>query len=506
MPQDLQNYQDLHNISRQTFLLQGISHLLEWDQETFMPQDAGLIRSEHLEIMAGLIHDRKTNKIFSKALSKLIDLESGEVISKGLNAAQQAAVQRWHRDYYQATVLPKTFVEEFARLSSQSQLVWRKAREDNAFHHFAPFLDKIIAMNRKKAELLGYKDHPYDALLDLYEPENNNKKITSLFSSLKKSLVPLLKKIANAKQVHSEFLYGDFDHQKQLDYNREILNCIGYTSTRGRLDTSAHPFSTALHPTDSRITTRLHKNSLMSSILSTLHEGGHALYEMGLPIEQFGSPLGEAISLGMHESQSRWWETRIGQSKAFWEYQLPKLKKKFTSLKPISLDDFYKGINKVQPSLIRVEADEVTYPLHVILRTEIECALIDGTLSVRDLPEAWNAKMHELLGVKPETSREGCLQDIHWSIGAIGYFPTYVLGNLYAAHLFNAFEKDHSDWQRLVAKGDLYFIKNWLNDHIYKYGREFNSLEILKKSTGKKFTADAYVDYLTHKYGEIYQL
>ncbi len=506
MHKDLQKYQDLHSISRRTALLQGISHLLEWDQETYMPSDASAIRGEQLETMAGLLHEKRTGKEFTSALSKLIDLKTGEISSKDLNISQVSALKRWRRDYIHATALPKEFVEEFARLSSQSLEVWKKARADNAYHHFAPFLDKIISMNRKKAEYLGYKDHPYDALLDLYEPENNKEKTTILFNSLKKFLVPLLKKVSVAKQISNDFLFGNFDHQKQLDYSRQLLDSIGYVTIHGRLDTSAHPFSTSLHPTDSRITTRLHSKSLMSSILSTLHEGGHALYEQGLPTEHFGSPLGEAISLGMHESQSRWWETRIGQSKAFWQHQLPILKKHFKSLNDLSLDDFYKAINKVQPSLIRVEADEMTYPLHVILRTELECALIDGSLSVRDLPEAWNAKMQELVGVTPPTNSDGCLQDVHWSMGAIGYFPTYVLGNLYGAHLFQSFEKDHPDWTSNVAEGNLKFIKTWLNDAVYKHGREYNSLELLEKRTGKEFTSKAYIEYLQKKYGEIYQL
>ncbi len=501
-----QKYQKLHSISRRIALLEGISHLLEWDQETYMPSDGGSIRGEQLEAMAGLIHERRTGKEFTSALSKLIDLKTGEILLKNLSTAQSVALMRWRRDHLHATALPTEFVEEFARLTSQAQLVWRQARADNAYQHFAPFLDKIISMNRKKAEFLGYKDHPYDALLDLYEPDNTNKKTMTLFESLKKSLVPLLKKVAASKQISNDFLFGEFNHQKQLDYNHVLLDAMGYLPKRGRLDISAHPFSTSLHPTDSRITTRIHGKGLMSSILSTLHEGGHALYEQGLPIEHFGSPLGEAISLGMHESQSRWWETRIGQSKQFWQHQLPILKKHFPALKNVDLEDFYKAINRVQPSLIRVEADEMTYPLHVVLRTELERELIEGTLSVRELPEAWNSKMESLVGVTPTSNTDGCLQDVHWSTGAFGYFPTYVLGNMYAAHLFKTFEKDHTDWKTKVAAGELGFIKTWLNEAVYKYGREYNSHELLEKITGKKFTSDAYIEYLQSKYADVYNL
>jgi carboxypeptidase Taq len=282
---------------------------------------------------------------------------------------------------------------------------------------------------------------------------------------------------------------------------------MGFDFNQGRLDQSSHPFSSSPHPTDNRITTRFHATSLLSCISVILHEGGHALYEKGLPVEQYGTPLGSAISLGMHESQSRWWETRIGQNKSFWTHYLPKLQKYFPNdLKNVKLDPFYRAINKVEPSLIRVEADEVTYPLHVILRFEMEKALIEGSLKVRDIPEAWNSKMQELIGVTPATNSEGCLQDIHWAMGGFGYFPTYTLGNLYAAHLFEAFAKAHPDWEKQIASGNLMFITNWLHENIHQHGRRYTSQELLKKVTGKAFTADAYIKYLNSKYKDIYNL
>jgi carboxypeptidase Taq len=317
----------------------------------------------------------------------------------------------------------------------------------------------------------------------------------------------LLKKIQSSKQVKDDFLVGGFSEQKQKSFNEILLNVIDYPMKKGRLDFSTHPFSSASHPTDSRITTRIHSRLVMSNIRTVLHESGHAFYEIGLPEEHYGSPLGDAVSLGVHESQSRWWETRIGLSKPFWKHCLPLLKNHFKGkLDRVSLDAFWRGINKVEPSLIRVEADEVTYALHVILRFELEVSLIEGSLLPKEIPEAWNGKMKELLGVIPKNNAEGCLQDVHWSMGAFGYFPTYTLGNLYASHLFLAFEKDHSDWESRVAKGDLKFIKDWLKEKVHVHGKRYTSKELLKKVTGKAFTSKAFEDYLFAKYQEVYRL
>lgn len=499
------DYQKLHELSRNARTLASISSLMDWDHETFMPPGAADFRADQLKIMAGLVHKAKTSKNFAAVLGKLIDLKTGKTKAKGLSDEQKSALREWRRDYLHDNALPQSFVKEFAKLTSKAQLVWRNAKNGNDFSLFAPYLEKIVAMSRKKADYLGYQDNPYDALLDLYEPEAKYKDIKREFTSLKKSITTLLKKITAAKQVDDSFLHGKFNHEKQLKFGRMILDAMGYDKQFGRLDLSTHPFSCSCHPTDSRITTRIHPTSLISNISVVLHEGGHSLYEMGLPPEQYGSPLGEAISLGVHESQSRWWETRIGQSKAFWEYYLPLLKKEF-KLDKYNLDTFYKAINKVEPSFIRVEADEVTYPLHVILRFELEAALIEGSLKVKEVPEAWNAKMKELLGIIPKSNAEGCLQDVHWSMGGLGYFPTYTLGNMYAAHLFLPFEKAHPDWEKRVAKGELSFIKNWLSKNVYQHGRRYTSHELLQLASGKPFSADAYIKYLNDKYFKIYKL
>ncbi|CCB91093.1 Thermostable carboxypeptidase 1 [Waddlia chondrophila 2032/99] len=498
-------YQDLCQLSRKAKILEGISHLLEWDQETCMPKAASPIRAEQLQTIAGLIHRQKTGKPFADALSKLVDLKTGSVKQGGLKPEQKAALKRWHKDYKMQTSLPSAFVEQFAKVTSEAHLVWDRAKKQNDFASFLPTLKKVIDLNKQKAEYFGYSDHPYDALLDIYEPEMTKKEVEKVFSSLKKSIMELLGRIQKAKQIDDSKLQLRYPPSLQLSFGNKLAKMIGYTDERGRLDLSTHPFSSASHPTDSRITTRIIPNLPISNIRSILHECGHAFYEMGLPELHYGTPLGESVSLGVHESQSRWWETRIGLSKGFWKFLMPHMKKHFKGkLDGIKLETLWKGVNKVEPSLIRVEADEVTYALHVILRFELEVALIEGSLSPKDLPEAWNQKMEELLGIAPKTDSQGCLQDIHWSMGAFGYFPTYALGNLYASQFFEAFEKAHPDWENLVEKGEFEFIKKWLTDNIHVHGRRYSSRELLKKVSGKAFTSEPFESYLNNKYSKIY--
>lgn len=505
MTQTQKEYAKLFAHSKNIRLLESISGLLEWDQETHMPPAATGVRSEQIELVASLIHKERTSKPFSSALSKLINIKSGEMNSKDLKPLQKAALREWRRDYLKAIALPNAFVKEFAKLTSESTMVWAKARKENSFKLFAPYLEKIISLSRKKADYLGYDNHPYDALLDNFEPDMTCKIITPLFEKLQKGVTHLLKKIQDSKQVEDKFLHGKFSAEKQLELGKTILEAMGYDLRKGRIDLSTHPFSMSLHPSDSRITTRINSTSVFDCISTVLHEGGHSLYEMGLLPEYYGSPLCEAVSLGIHESQSRFWETRIGQSKPFWKHFLPLFKKTFKGkFEAVTLDQFYKAINKVVPSFIRVESDEITYSLHVILRFELEKQLIEGSLKVKEIPEAWNEKMKAYLGICPKTDKEGCLQDIHWSMGGFGYFPTYALGNLYAAHLFDAFENAHPDWKKGVEKGDLHFIKVWLGEMIHKHGRAFTATELIKRIDGKKLSHEPYLAYLTAKYKEIY--
>lgn len=498
------DYRTLLDRSKKIRLLESISELLHWDQETYMPKKGASLRAEQLEEMARLIHKEQTSPAFAKALEKLISLKTGKIIATSLTSEQKAALKEWRRDYLLHTALPEKFVTSFTKLTSEAITAWAEARKQDSFSSFAPFLEKIVEMNQEKAEFLGYANHPYDALLDSFEPDMHSHQIETLFQRVKKGVVTLLSKIAEAEPVDDKCLKGTFSAEKQMDFARFLLQEMGFESEKGNIALSAHPFSSSLHPCDSRVTVRINPKMFFDTITAALHEGGHSLYEMGMNPAHYGSPLCEPISLGIHESQSRLWETRIGQSKPFWKHYLTPLKKTFPKLKNVSLDQFYRAINRVQPSLIRVESDEVTYSLHVILRFELEKRMIEGSLKVAELPEAWNDLMKTYLGVTPKTDREGCLQDIHWSMGAFGYFPTYTLGNLYAAQIFSVFEDEHPDWESRVAKGDLLFLREWLREHIHKQGKAYRAPELIKKISGKTLSEQPYLTYLTTKYRDIY--
>jgi carboxypeptidase Taq len=500
-----EKYKELKELSVRIHTYGSVLSLLHWDQETYMPPGGIAPRSQQIAQMSSLIHEEKTSRKFKNLLEKLIHLPSGKPKIKGLSKLQLVALREWRRDFLRATKVPSEFVKTFSQVTSEASQVWATAKKENNFKLFAPFLEKIIDLSRKKAAHYGFSEHPYDALLETYEPCMTTQKVGAIFSGLKKELTALLKKIKAARQIDDRFLHRCVDDETQALLGRLFLSHLpadmGYT----RLDLSSHPFSIALHPHDSRITTRLIPNHFMSNIFSVLHEAGHSFYEMGLPAAHWGTPLAEAASLSVHESQSRWWETLIGRSYPFWKRFYPLLQNALPArLKKVPLDRFYRALNKVSPTLIRVEADEVTYCLHVILRFEIEKELISGTLQVADLPDAWRGKMKELLGIVPTTDREGCLQDIHWSLGDFGYFPTYALGNILSAHFFSAFAKKHPDWEKRVAAGDLSFVRDWLKENIHRWGRTYNSEELAKKVTGKPLSEAAYCSYLKKKYAGVY--
>ncbi len=472
-----------------------------------MPSGSATFRAEQIELLTNLIHTKTTSKKFGNAIEKLIDLGSGEILEENLSTQQKAALREWRKDYLKAKKLPEKFVKEFAKLCAQSLKPWTSAKQDNAFNRFAPFLERLVDKCREKAEILGYQDHPYDALLNEYEPGTTKKDITALFNVLKPPIVDLVSKIASEPTINNKFLLGKFSANKQMEFIKVVMSAMGLNTSFDRLDFSSHPFSLALHPSDSRMTTRIHPKMLMESILSAIHEGGHSLYEMGLPQEHYGSPLCQHVSLGIHESQSRWWETLIGRSRPFWEHFFPIIKPLFSGkLKDVTLNTFYRGINKVEPGPIRIEADEVSYNLHIVVRFELECLLMDGSLSIRDLPDAWNEKMQQYLGVTPKNNAEGCLQDIHWAFGLIGYFPTYTLGNLYASQFFSTFEEKFPSWGKSVAKGDLLFVKEWLNTNIHRHGKKYSASQLAKHVTGKTLSSQHFIDYLTAKYSEIYKM
>lgn len=494
------NYKRIVEIAKTSAVLNSINNILEWDQETYMPPEGISIRSAQIEAMATIVHKSKTSPRFAKALAKLIDLNTGNYLDASLTQEQKGALREWRRDYLKQAKLPAAFVKKFAKVTSNAIHEWSLAKEKNRFKDFEPHLEKIVALCRKKADYLGFKDHPYDALLDLYEPQMTQAFLTPLFSKLKD---PLKKLILSCKEPPHDFLFKHFCPSKQMAFGQMVLRKMGFNPRSYRLDQSSHPFCMGIHPKDTRMTTKVLLDYFPACLFAVIHEGGHGLYNMGLKEEHYGTPLSEPVSLGIDESQSRWWETRIGKSLPFWKHFFPILQEYFPEeLKNVTLDAFYRAINLVKPSLVRIEADEVTYNLHIIVRFEIEKALIEGSLKVKDLPEAWNAKMQEYLGLTPPNDAEGCLQDIHWSMGGIGYFPTYTLGNLYAAQFFLAFEKAHPDWKEKVAQGQLEFVKKWLNENIHQYGRLYSPEELVLKVTGSPLSEKPFVNYLEAKFRE----
>ena len=490
-------YKKIVKRSLQARILTGISSLLEWDQETYMPVGSSQIRGEQCKALAGIVHRSMTCKRFGKDLGELIDLKTGAILDTTLSLVEQANLREWRREYLKQTALPATFVERFAKMTSEAQVAWRDAKKRSQFQIFLPFLEKIVSLCRKKADLLGYVEHPYDALLDLYEPDLTVQQTEQLFCTISETLRPLIQQ-ASQRQMDDSCIHGSFGEKEQIAFAEELLSAMGFDMAYGRLDFSSHPFSSASHPQDSRITTRLHPTSLMSGIFVILHEAGHGLYEMGLNQDFYGTPAGDARSLGIHESQSRFWETRIGQSRPFWHFFFPKLQTLFPKqLGRVAFSDFYRAMHRVSPSLIRVEADELTYPMHVILRFELEKRLIDGSISPKEIPELWASGMEKHLKVTPPNDQKGCLQDIHWSMGAFGYFPSYTLGNIYSAHLFEQFTASHPEWEEKVAQGKLLFIKDWLHERIYRHGKTLSSLQLLKI---EHLSAKPYLSYLQSKY------
>ncbi|MCD6337153.1 MAG: carboxypeptidase M32, partial [Candidatus Marinimicrobia bacterium] len=451
-------------------------------------------------------HQMATGQKLKDELSRHIDYDTGKLINITLNDEEKRIVYLAWKDLKKQVALPDDFVEEMSRHVSATQQAWASARKEKDFSAYAPFLEKMIKLKKQEAEYLGYKNKPYDALLDQFEPGMTTDSVTKLFGGLKERLVELVKKISKSKQIDDAILQQSFDTDEQWKFGMKIAEAIGLNMDSARQDVSAHPFTIGLHPDDVRITTRLNDKMLLSGLFSTIHESGHAIYEQGLPKEHFGTPLGEAASFGIHESQSRLWENVIGRSKEFWTYALPILKGHYSQLKNVSLDDWYRMINIVKPSMIRVESDEVYYSLHIMLRFDIESAIINGDMNVKDIPALWNKKMKEYFGITPKNDAEGVLQDVHWSFGGFGYFPSYAMGNLYGAQIMEQAEKEIPEMWKKVSKGEFLPLKNWLNEKVHVRGRYYDPEDLIKVISGKPLSADPFMNYLEKKYKKIYKL
>lgn len=494
------------DIAKDIALVSQINSTLNWDQETYMPENAIEGKAEQIAFMSALGHKKMTSDELGSALSDLGVSEDKPFGTKQLDWSQQRLVRAVYRAWTRATKLPERFVREMAMATSTGQSTWVKARQAGDFKMFSPKLEQILDLKREEASLVGYKTEAYDALLDEYEPSMSAADIDTVFTALRADLVPLVKAIAQAKQPDISIIDQDFDLKDQEDFSRFVVERLGYDWKRGRLDHSAHPFSITLGRDDARITTRFDLRGFANGLFSSIHETGHALYELGFDADLHPF-LASGTSLGIHESQSRTWENMVGRSLEFWGHFFPELQKRFPKqLAGRTAEQFYRAINKVEPSFIRVDADEVTYGLHIMLRFNLELGILRGKLKVNDLPEAWKAESQALLGITPADDKLGVLQDIHWSIGAIGYFPTYALGNLYGAMFFNKAKQDMPALFGDIAKGQFSGLRNWLKDNIHKHGSAKTPKELLHDVTGESLDHKPYIAYLTRKYKDLYAL
>ncbi len=494
-----QRYQNYLEITQKAADFNNAAAVLSWDQEVYMPPKGFDFRGRQLATLAAQAHELLTSEEYGNLLHQLSEEQLPE--------DQFHNVRLSLDDFDKNRKLSATFVEQLARQQSASYNAWLESRKHNRFDLYAAELGKMIVLKKQQAELYGYSDHPYDALLDDYEKGATVAMLNPVFAQMSEQLTPLLQEIRAAEQADDSFFRKNYPTQEQFDFTLYILRKIGYDFEAGRQDYSEHPFSISFAPTDSRVTTRVDEKNLSSILWSSIHEGGHALYEQGLSVDHYGLPLGAPTSLSIHESQSRLWENGIGRSLAFWRFCFPELKSRFPSqLADVSELDFFKAANKVSPSLIRTEADELTYHFHVMIRFEIEKEIICGSIPVNELPELWDAYYKKHLGISAPDAKQGILQDVHWSHGSFGYFPTYSLGSFYAAQFLNKAEKDLKDLEQQILNGQFGNLLDWLRRNIHQHGRRYTSAELCERITGKPLDISQFVNYLKNKYATVYDL
>ncbi len=497
-----QTYAELLRRVKDASVLGSCASVLGWDERTYMPRGGAAHRADQMALLARLTHEMTTAPVIGEILAAVeaTDLTRDPAFDTAVN------IREIRRSYDRAVKLPQRLGEELARVTSLAQQVWQEARGANDFEAFRPSLEKIVELKREEAQAVGYKGVPYDALLDEYEPGAATAEITRVFAALRQDLAPLVQAVASSgRTAPRDILAGEYPVDRQQAFGRAAAAAIGFDFEAGRLDTTTHPFCSGIGPGDCRITTRFNPRFFNESFFGILHEAGHGIYEQGLPAKHYGSPRGSHASLGIHESQSRLWENQVGRSLPFWEHFFPKAKEMFPeSLRDVKLDDFYYAINDVRPSFIRVEADEATYNMHIILRFELEQALVSGDLKPAEVPTAWNEKFHQSFGLTPPTHREGCLQDIHWSFGGIGYFPTYTLGNLYAAQFMEAARADLGDLDADCRRGEFGRLKGWLNEKIHSQGHRWRAGTLCDIVTGRSLSHKPLLDYLRGKYAPLY--
>jgi len=476
----------MNDLLQEISLLSSIEATLDWDQETYAPPASVEYRAKQSAYLAGKVHQLKTSDAFKNAL------ETAELSPENLRNLQH--------QFDRATKLPQELVERASETASLAKAAWIEAREKNDYPHFAPHLEKLIAIAREQADHWGYEDEPYDALLDEYERGAKTSEVATLFDSISTELADIAATaVEKSKSIPHNFLHGPAPIESQQLLNREVAEALGFDFSSGRIDTTTHPFCTTLGPQDVRLTTRYDENDFLSSLFGVMHEAGHGLYEQGLPSSDFHLPSGQAVSLGIHESQSRLWENHVSRSPAFWEKWLPRVQELFPHLRRISFEDFLSGINRASYSPIRVEADEATYDLHILLRFKLERQLLTGELEANDIPTAWNNTFETFFGYRPKTDTEGCLQDIHWSMGGLGYFATYSLGNINAAQLFATAQKA-PEVSSAFAKADFLPLLDWMKTNIHSQGSNLLPQDLMKEATGTPTQPDAYLKHLRNRF------
>ena len=481
--------------------LNGMIALADWDQKTNMPEGGAEDRGHHLETLSRIIHYKST----SEELERLLEALLPDAARMDSAADDACLIRKAQRTLEKEKKVPVQWVTEFARLTTMAQSAWEKAKDQSSYGVFKPHLKRVIEMRREYSSFFMPYAHIYDPQIDDFEEGLKTAEIVAIFDVLRPRQVELLRQIAGRPQIDDRFLHLEYDPQGQWDFGVEVLGQMGFDWTRGRQDKSAHPFTTTIGMDDVRITTRVISDYLPSSLFSSIHEMGHALYEQGFARSLSRTLLASGTSMAVHESQSRLWENLVGRSLPFWKYFYPRLQSRFAAqLGNVDLATFYRGINRVTPSLIRTESDEATYNLHIMLRLEMEIAMLDGSVSVDDLPEAWNQRMQSYIGLTPPDDTQGVLQDIHWSFGGIGYFPTYALGNVISAQWWEKIGMDLPDLESQMQKGQFGDLLDWLRQNIHRHGAKFEPQVLVEKVTGSKIIPQPYLNYLENKYKALY--
>lgn len=495
-------YEELSQRAREIALLASCVELLGWDEETYMPPGGVEHRASQMALLAGIEHEKA---IDPRIADLLAEVEGSSLVSDPL-APPAVNVREWRRVYDRKTRLPRTLVEELARITSFAQQEWSLARRDADYARFRPWLERIVTLKRGEAEALGYPGSAYDALLSEYEPGVPGDTIARLCAAVRTELVALVAALGGSqRRANVAILHREYPLDRQRTFGEAVAAAVGFDFQHGRLDTTTHPFFASIGPGDCRIATRYSRHYFSDAFFGILHEVGHALYEQGLDRAHHGTPMGEAVSLGVHEAQARLWENVIGRSRPFWQHFFPLARQVFHAvLQDVGLDEFHFAVNHVEPSFIRVQADEVTYNLHILVRLELEQALVSGDLKAADLPGAWNEAFRKYLGITPGNDADGCLQDGHWSAGMIGYFPTYVLGNLMGAQLCARAGQELGDLDEPFARGDFGGLLRWLRANVYRQGHRYPAARLIEHVTGQPLDHRPFVQALRHKYAELY--